>query len=80
MKTSHLNISNATDKIKSIGFAFVSFEASDPFVDPNGFIELLGDCDLDKPGDVISNGMALKLIVMRESSYKYSTVITMVSF
>ena len=62
MKTSHLNISNATDKIKSIGFAFVSFEASDPFVDPNGFIELLGDCDLDKPGDVISNGMALKLI------------------
>lgn len=61
MKTSQLKRTGAA-KIEPIGFAFASFELGEPFVDPNGFIESLGDCDLSKHGDIVENGGALKLI------------------
>lgn len=61
MKTSQLKRTGAA-KIEPIGFAFASFELGEPFVDPNGFIESLEDCDLSKHGDVVENGGALKLI------------------
>ena len=61
MKTSQLKRTGAA-KIEPIGFAFASFELGEPFVDPNGFIESLGDCDLSKHGDIVENGGALKLM------------------
>jgi hypothetical protein len=62
IRTSDLSISQAPGDLKPIGYAFASFSLDDPDINPNGFIELLGDCDTEQPGDVIGNGNALQLI------------------
>ena len=59
--TSQLKRTGAA-KIEPIGFAFASFELGERLVDPNGFIESLGECYLSKHGDIVENGGALKLI------------------
>ncbi len=62
IESSRIDISEKKERNKPIGFAFAVFDRGDPTVDPNGFIELLPDCDTSKDGDVISLGMPLLLL------------------
>lgn len=62
IESSRIDISDEKERCKPIGFAFAAFDRGDPTVDPDGFIELLPDCDVNKNGDVVSLGMPLSLL------------------